>query len=160
MIRILSIVAIVYLVLTKSYSFSKEVLLHKEKEIVPSVELYREYGIKFPEIVYKQSLLETANFTSNICLNNRNYFGMKYNSRGYADCEKNGHACYSSIVYSIRDYAAWQAIMMSNHERLFRKKIISEEDYYFFLERLVIKNSIYSYAEDKDYVKKLKSINK
>lgn len=155
MIRLSFILILSYFLLSNGYSYSKKIIVsHKVHK--PTIDLYRENGIKFPEIVFKQSILETGNFTSNIYINNNNCFGMKYNNRGYAYCERNGHACYESIIYSIRDYAEWQSIMMNNHERLFRKKIKSEEDYYFFLERLVVGNKVYSYAEDKDYVKKLK----
>ncbi len=123
-----------------------------------NIALLKKEGILFPHIVYKQSYLETNRFTSAIYKENNNQFGMKYNKRGYALKINRGHAYYKDLSDCIKDYAAWQKIMMANHERHFNKKILTDEDYYFFLNNLVIGNTIHRYAEDPLYTIKLNKL--
>lgn len=86
-------------------------------------------GVKYPKIVLKQALLETNKFKSNVCLNNKNIFGLRrksyLNFDSYSDC--------------IRFYAKWQ------------KKYYKSGDYYQFLKK-------YGYAEDSLYTNKLKNV--
>ena len=99
--------------------------------------------VEYPHIVYAQMRLESGNFKSNIAKNNNNFFGMRHPrvrvtmSRG----SLNGYASYDSWSYSVLDYAIWQRMYASG---------LTEEEY---LEMLSGK-----YAEDKSYVKKVKSI--
>lgn len=99
--------------------------------------------IEHPHIVYAQMRLESGNFKSNIAKTNNNFFGMRHPrvritmSRG----SLNGFASYDSWSYSVLDYAIWQRMYASG---------LTEEEY---LEMLSEK-----YAEDKCYVKKVKSI--
>lgn len=105
------------------------------------------FKIKNPDIVKAQILLETNYLQSNICLYNRNLFGMKYfesiRKGTVAIGSKSGHAYYTSYVESIYDYKLWQ-------ERYFK---FSEDDYFQFLKRI-------GYAEDPNYINKLKWIMK
>ena len=99
--------------------------------------------VEHPHIVYAQMRLESGNFKSNIAKNNNNFFGMRHPrvritmSRG----SLNGYASYDSWSYSVLDYAIWQRMYASG---------LTEEEY---LEMLSEK-----YAEDKSYVRKVKSI--
>ena len=99
--------------------------------------------VEHPHIVYAQMRLESGNFKSNIAKTNNNFFGMRHPrvritmSRG----SLNGFASYDSWSYSVLDYAIWQRMYASG---------LTEEEY---LEMLSEK-----YAEDKGYVRKVKSL--
>jgi hypothetical protein len=114
----------------------------KEEKIPVVIELKEEFSkellfsfikqcnIKFPEIVLKQAILESGNFTSHIFRENNNLFGMKVSSsrptthRG----EHLNHAYYSSWEESVLDYALWQAS--------FARKINTIDQYYQFLDEI------------------------
>jgi hypothetical protein len=61
-----------------------------------------------PQIV-AQAMLETGNFKSNICLSNKNLFGMKHPMlrKTVSLGVRNGHAYYASYLDCIRDYFMW-----------------------------------------------------
>lgn len=86
-------------------------------------------GIHHVNIVYAQAKLETGNFTSNLFLKNNNLFGF----RG-----KNGYIKYNNWKESCLAYKLWQ-----------QKRYNSGEYYYRFLKDI-------KYAEDSDYINKLK----
>ena len=102
-------------------------------------------NIKFPEIVYAQTVLETGNFKSNICLNNNNVFGMKLSSTRptTAICERNGYAYYNTWQESVIDYAFYQAYYFDS------VKTVGE-----YLDKLG------NYAEDSLYIKKIVVISR
>lgn len=87
-------------------------------------------GILFPDIVYKQSVLETGNFKSKAYKTRNNLFGFMYRGK---------------IMYfkSIDDCIAYMKKWQLRHYK--------SGDYYKFL----IKKG---YAKDKMYIKKLKKI--
>ena len=92
------------------------------------------YGIKFPEIVTSQAVLESGHFRSNIFKTKNNPFGM-YNS------SKKDWYSYEHWVYSVKDY---------------KNKIeykYKGGDYYQFLEDM-------GYAADENYISKLKSVHR
>ena len=100
-------------------------------------------NVEHPHIVFAQMRLESGNFKSDLAKNNDNFFGMKY-PRQRATVARGvdrGYACYRSWSYSVLDYAIWQRRYASG---------LTEEEY---LEMLSEK-----YAEDKAYVRKVKSI--
>jgi hypothetical protein len=108
-------------------------------------------NIKHPHIVYAQAKLETGNFTSTIFRENNNLFGMKYihdfkskkKRKTTAIGSKHSHAVYSHWKQSVDDYLLWQ--------QMFKKTpILKEKDYFKLLSE--------KYAEDKRYVKVLKTI--
>ncbi len=103
-----------------------------------------ELNIKFPHIVYAQAVQETGSFKSNIFKENANIFGMKkaYQRPTTNKGEENGHAYYSNWKESVQDYAMYSAAYLNN--------IRSESEYYQYLAA--------SYAEDPNYVKRLKAI--
>lgn len=86
-------------------------------------------GIKHPEIVFAQARLETGNFKSLLFTKNNNLFGF----RG-----KNGYIEYDHWAESVKAY------------KRFQDKYYKGGDYYSFLERI-------GYAEDSNYIKKVKS---
>lgn len=108
-------------------------------------------GIKHPDIVYAQAILETGEFTSPIFRENNNLFGMKYvkdfKSRysrpTTAIGSQFGHAVYNNWRLSVDDYQLWQD--------MFKKTPIeSESDYLQLLDS--------RYAVPGKYVPVLKGI--
>lgn len=98
-------------------------------------------GIDHPDIVYKQALVESGNFTSNIFKQNNNLFGMRKSySRPNTQTGVNlGYATYDNWQMSVIDYALWQT---------WSAKKLKREDYLKLLGS--------SYAEDSDYIRKVK----
>ena len=91
------------------------------------------YGIKHPTIVKAQAILETANFTSDLCIKNNNLFGL-YDSK-------------NKRYYSYNHW--WESI--EAYKKLIQKKYDNSKYYYMFLEDI-------KYAKDKEYINKLKEI--
>lgn len=114
--------------------FSKENL----KEALDSHEITE------PDIVYRQAVLETGNFTSNLFITNNNLFGMKHPSvrETTSTGKKNGYACYDHWIDSVKDMVLFQ--------EFYSKRISKYEDYYDFLDGI--------YATDNSYSKKLKGV--
>jgi hypothetical protein len=103
------------------------------------------FNIKFIDIIIAQSILETGNYTSDIFIETGNLFGMKpARLRPYTHYgEYRGHADYKgNWKLSVIDYALWQAREAKN--------VKTEDQYYFLLSKM--------YAEDPDYISKLKNI--
>ena len=91
------------------------------------------YGVKHPQIVYAQAILETGHFKSDLCLNNNNLFGL-YNSR--------------ENKYYVFDHWAESVMAYLNY---IQYKYKPPNDYYKFLSDI-------GYAEDPNYINKLKRI--
>ena len=119
--------------INESDPFSKEAM----------VQMLKELNVKFPYIVLAQSTIETGHWTSGIFLENHNLFGMKQaRSRVTTALGTNrNHAYYNHWRESVYDYAFYQSRYLG--------KIKSEKEYFAYL------NS--SYAEDPNYIKKIKS---
>lgn len=93
------------------------------------------YDVKFPDIVYAQALLETGGFTSSLCTDNNNLFGLYNSTKGeYHSFEHWGESVLAYAKYIQRRYKP-------------------KEDYYKFLQRI-------RYASDPDYISKLRDIVK
>ena len=90
------------------------------------------YGVKYPNIVKAQAILETGHFSSNVCKSYNNLFGLYNSSKG--DYYRFNH--WSESVKAYIDYVQYK---------------YDGGDYYAFLDDL-------GYAEDKQYVSKLKVI--
>jgi flagellum-specific peptidoglycan hydrolase FlgJ len=97
------------------------------------VEALEYYEIQFPEIVYAQALLETGHFSSSICKNYNNLFGL-YNSK-IKDYYSFEH--WSDSVKAYRDFVQY--------------KYKGNTDYYTFLVNL-------PYATDPNYIRKIKQL--
>lgn len=114
----------------------------------------RELGFEFPEVVTAQMVHETAYLTSKIYVENNNLFGMKKRKKGFAIGVLNGHAAYKDRADSLRDYLAYQRMIL----RLARAQhyvISSTEDYFWLLEHLPHCTNC-RYAEDMQYITKLR----
>jgi len=96
-------------------------------------------GIKHPEIVLNQAILESGNFGSDIYKENHNLFGMKEaKARTTTALGTNrNHAYYTNWKASVIDYC------------LYQRRYYKGGDYYQFLESK-------GYATSKKYIKKLK----
>ncbi len=104
-------------------------------------------NILYPHIVVAQSKLETNSWKSDIFIESGNLFGMKAaRMRPHTHYgEHRGHADYKgNWKLSVIDYALWQSKEARN--------VKNESQYFFLLEKL--------YAEDPEYINKLKSIIK
>ena len=93
------------------------------------------YEVYHPEIVYAQAVLETGWFTSSLCLNSHNLFGL-YNSR--------------TKSYYKFDHWSESVIAYLNYVQY---KYKPSNDYYQFLKEL-------PYATDPNYINKVKEIVK
>ena len=91
------------------------------------------YKIEHPTIVKAQAILETARFTSDLCIKNNNLFGL-YDSK-------------NKRYYSYKHW--WESV--EAYKKLIQKKYDNSKYYYMFLEDI-------KYAKDKDYINKLKEI--
>jgi hypothetical protein len=101
-------------------------------------------NMKFTEIVKAQAILESSNFSSEIFKANNNMFGMKAAAlRPTTNIGTNlGHANFSTWKDCVLDYAFYYASYL--------REVKTEEQYYAYLGR--------NYAEDPNYVSKLKNI--
>lgn len=102
----------------------------------------RSYGIKHPDVVLKQSILETGWYESYSCRERKNLFGFYYKKK-FLEFE----TWEDSVAY----YARWQ------------KRHLKDEccdDYYDFLECMYERTNgdCVRYAADPEYINKLKSI--
>ena len=91
------------------------------------------YNIKHPTIVKAQAILETAHFTSDLCIKNNNLFGL-YDSK-------------NKKYYSYNHW--WESI--EAYKKLVQRKYNNSKYYYMFLEDI-------KYAKDEEYINKLKEI--
>ena len=91
------------------------------------------YNIEHPTIVKAQAILETARFTSDLCVKNNNLFGL-YDSK-------------NKRYYSYNHW--WESI--EAYKELIQRKYDNSKYYYMFLKDI-------KYAKDKEYINKLKEI--
>ena len=91
------------------------------------------YNIEHPTIVKVQAILETGNFTSNLCIKNNNLFGL-YDSK-------------NKRYYSYKHW--WESV--EAYKKLIQRKYDNSKYYYIFLEDI-------KYAKDKEYINKVKKI--
>lgn len=101
--------------------------------------------IQHPEIVLAQMKIESGNYQSRIAKKNNNYFGMRHPAQRLTVSlgQKNGYASYRNWAYSVIDYGLWQRKYAYN---------LTEEEYLTKLSN--------TYAEDPNYVSKVKNIAK
>ena len=112
-------------------------------------ELFKKYlelvGLRHPEVVYKQAVLETGWFTHIRCTQYNNYFGMK-KARVREHCQLGvwkKHATYEHWTLSIDDYKLWQDYWEGEQ--------YDQINYYSFLSNV-------GYATARNYTKILKRI--
>ena len=98
------------------------------------LEACKYYEIQYPEIVTAQSILETGYYKSEVCLQYNNLFGL-YNSK------KRDYYSFNHWAESVKAY--YDLVQ-------YRYK---EGDYYAWLSKI-------GYAEDPNYISKVKSVQK
>ena len=108
------------------------------------IAMLEDLNVKYPHIVFAQSMIETGHWTSPLFIENSNLFGMKQAKRRVTSAlgTKNGHAYYDHWRDSVYDYAFYQSKYLS--------KAATEEEYLAYLGR--------SYAEAGHYVNALRRI--
>lgn len=105
----------------------------KELNIANLYEALDRYGIMYPKIVVAQALLETGYFTSNICLNYNNLFGLRRPTDGsYYQFDN-----WEQSVKAYKDYVQYK---------------YHGGSYLKFLQNI-------GYAEDPSYIYKVRSIS-
>jgi hypothetical protein len=125
------------------YSLKKQIFIKSIYEKAFSIELFREAltyaGIQQPDIVFKQAILETGNFTSELFLYGNNLFGMKLaqTRQTTAIGKMDYHARYYHWFDSVVDLRLWQD--------WYAGKSYDLNDYYTFLQQI-------RYATDKYYI--------
>ena len=105
---------------------------NKELNIENLMAVIRQYDVKFPHIVAAQALLETGYFTSRVCLENNNLFGLRRPSNG-------SYYTFNSWEESVKAYKDYVQYKYR------------EGSYYDFLNKI-------GYAEDQAYLIKVKRI--
>ena len=114
-----------------SYSYIITFVNKTPEEGIDEALIY--YNIEHPTIVKAQAILETAHFTSNLCIKNNNLFGL-YDSK-------------NKRYYSYNHW--WESI--EAYKKLVQRKYNNSKYYYMFLEDI-------KYAKDEEYINKLKEI--
>jgi flagellum-specific peptidoglycan hydrolase FlgJ len=118
------------------------------QESISKESLYEQiikYGIKFPDIVFAQAILESGEFTSKLFKSANNLFGMKVPTKRESariGATQSGYSKYGDWGYSVYDYSLWQEHMLKT------RNDITKKQYFALLGRV--------YAEDPQYVNKLK----
>jgi flagellum-specific peptidoglycan hydrolase FlgJ len=108
-------------------------------------EQIKKYGIKFPDVVFAQAILESGQFTSMLFKSANNLFGMKIPTKRESSANgktKSGYSSYEDWNFSVYDYFLWQDYMLRN------KGDLTKNQYLALLGKV--------YAEDPQYVNKLK----
>lgn len=97
-------------------------------------------GMKYPRIVYKQALLESGRFKSDLFRNANNLFGMRMpNIRQTTAIGKyKGYAKFSCWKHSVDDYKLYQDSYLSSAK--------TEEQYYRLLDKKYGATGRYSYT--------------
>lgn len=93
-----------------------------------------EYGVKHKEVVAAQAILETGHFTSELCLNAHNLFGLRHPSDG-----------------SYYTFDNWEQSVKAYRDDVQYK--YQGGDYYAFLSRI-------GYAQDRRYTVKVRRIER
>lgn len=124
---------------TKEYIVAKDTFSDSRLK-----EYILDLNLKYPSIVYAQAVLESNHFKSKIFKENNNFFGMKcaMSRPTTNNGENRGHAVFETWKECILDYALFQAKYLS--------RVKNEAEYLAYLGE--------HYAEDPNYVNKLKKI--
>lgn len=102
-----------------------------------------------PLVVLAQFWHETAGFKSDIFLENNNVCGMKTSTRNYDIGENRGHAVFSNVYDSIRDY----------FDRMIQFKIKPNFNSTTYISNMQSKGQ-WNFAEDPNYTQKVVNVYK
>lgn len=134
------------------------------------VMIHQQYNIKYPLAVISQSILETRYWSSRVSQENKNNYGMKRSDRSFllnprgkrkprdCDCfDWQLHACYDSYQNGLKDFAAWQQLVLSGYESKFKRLPNSDEEYIAMLDSLWFPGAKRAkrYASDPNYTEKV-----
>lgn len=124
---------------------SQKVLNNKDAKLLFLYLEIIENDIKHPDIVLAQAILESGYLSSQIFIENKNLFGMRFPERRptLAISENRGYSVYDCWIDSVKDYKLFQ-------DFLFRRKEKTRDEYFDYLNRI--------YAEDPNYVPFLKKV--
>lgn len=120
--------------ITREVIYEKIPVIYREKQDVFSPDNLKQeivkMGFKFPEIIYKQAILETNNFKSPVFIQGNNCFGMKkaYSRIRCQEGDYIGFASYGSWKQSVTDMGLFQAF--------YCREIQTEDEYYDFLDKI------------------------
>jgi len=103
----LLLVALFCLFLKAINHLLKMTIISDTAKVVYSLLIKNGFDSEQAKLIVAQAAHETNNFSSRIFRENNNLFGMKVSSRKIATSEKNGHAVYSNISDSVKDYKAY-----------------------------------------------------
>ena len=107
-------------------------------------------GVKHYKVAYAQSILESGTYSSKICKENNNLFGMRLAKKRKTTAlgQRNGFAYYQDFIHSIMDYKLYQ-------EYCFGSKLneMSGVEYMFALKKA-------GYWEDSTYISKIQNVIK
>ncbi len=117
---------------TESSSIGDSLIDTLELNVENLVKILQKYEVKCEKIVLAQAILETGHFTSNVCLEKHNLFGLRHPSDG-----------------SYYEFDRWEESVVAYRDDVQYK--YTGGDYYTFLRRI-------GYAEDKRYVGKVRRI--
>lgn len=148
-----TILVIGLLLFFPSWEMKKETIIKieenlEEKNEISHKNLYNaivESGIKFPEIVFIQAIIESGNFESRLFKNHNNLFGMRFprvRETTATGKNKRGYARYKNWDDSVLDYYFWQSFFLR------KKGASNKEEYLDLLDDI--------YAEDESYVSVIK----
>ena len=121
------------IIINNNYSYSHITTFENKTPEEGIDEALQYYKIEHPTIVKAQAILETAHFSSDLCVKNNNLFGL-YDSK-------------NKRYYSYNHW--WESIIA--YKKTIQKRYENSRYYYMFLEDI-------EYAEDKEYINKLKEI--
>jgi len=120
----------------------------KQDDNVTKEKLYEQiikFGIKFPDIVFAQAMIESGELTSKLFRTANNMFGMRFPSVRETTAQgktNSGYSKYEDWNFGVYDYFLWQDHMLRNRNE------ITKSQYLSLLGRV--------YAKDPNYVSKVK----
>ncbi len=123
---------------------------NKQDDQITHEKLYEQIlssGIKFPEVVFAQAVLETGHFKSKLFREANNLFGMKWPKKRETLAigkKKGNYAVFENWISSVNDYQLWQDYILRN------KTEITQKEYLQILDKI--------YSTNKNYVVSLKKI--
>ena len=105
----------------------------------------KQLGIKHPDVVFAQILLESNNLTSKLVSSNNNLMGMRLPKRRETTAIESrfGYAFYTSWYACVSDYLLYQLNVMGN-------RVMTKTQYLNLIGR--------KYAEVKDYKSRIKRV--
>ena len=126
----------------------QDTIIVQQDDSVTKEKLYEQiikFGIKFPDIVFAQAMIESGELTSKLFKTANNMFGMRFPSVRETTAQgttSGGYSRYEDWNFGVYDYFLWQDHMLRNRTE------ITKSQYLSLLGRV--------YAEDPNYVSKVK----